>query len=121
MVAGRWSASLLLLLLAGGGCVGDRSGRLAATPPPPPPPVPVKAVEVVKRDGKFVLLRLGAPYYVNGVGGHTRIDVARGLGANSIRTWGADRAAEAFAEAEAHGMTVLLGILAVPQPQRLCR
>ena len=109
-VADRWSASILLLLIAGAGCAGERSGRVAATPPPLPPPVPVKAVEVVKRDGKFVLLRQGAPYYVNGVGGHTRIDVARGLGANSIRTWGADRAAEAFAQAEAHGMTVLLGL-----------
>jgi hypothetical protein len=67
-------------------------------------------VEVVAKDGGHVLLRHGQPYYVQGVGGQTRLDLARQLGANSLRTWGSRQLDEIFSQAEAHGMTVLLGV-----------
>ncbi|MCB0638616.1 MAG: DUF4434 domain-containing protein [Lewinella sp.] len=70
---------------------------------------PVK-VEVLEVDGQWQLLRGGEPYYIRGVGGTDYLDRAQAYGANSIRTWSPDRAQEVLDEAQAHGMTVLMGL-----------
>jgi hypothetical protein len=70
-------------------------------------------VEIVKKDGQYILLRGGQPYEVKGVG---TIDLdferAAQYGANSIRTWSVDSnqipAQELLDRAHALGMTVSL-------------
>src|SRR4051794_20144029 len=47
--------------------------------------------EVVQTDGKWQLLRDGRPYFIKGVGGDAPKAMLPEVGANSFRTWGADR------------------------------
>lgn len=54
---------------------------------------PVQATRVeVARDasGHWQLLRNGAPYRVNGVGGFNHLELAASCGVTTLRTWGAD-------------------------------
>lgn len=89
--------ALLALLLAA------TTGALAA-------PVPV---EVVRRDGSWVLLRDGEPYRIRGAGvdGTDFASLAE-RGGNSVRTWAADipgrSAREVLDNAHALGLTVSL-------------
>lgn len=41
--------------------------------------------------GHYTILRDGRPYEIRGVGGDKQLEVARKLGANTIRTWGAEQ------------------------------
>lgn len=41
--------------------------------------------------GHFSLTRNGQPYEIRGIGGDTRLEIARQLGATTIRTWGAEQ------------------------------
>lgn len=76
-------------------------------------------VELVQRDGGWVLLRGGEPYFVRGVGGSSRLELAAKHGANSIRTWGQDELnprqhddgsfRSLLDYAHEHGMTVCAG------------
>lgn len=61
-------------------------------------------------EGNWQLMRGGQPYYIKGVGGHTQLDKAVSIGANSIRTWSTDDAGAILDAAEAHGLTVMLGL-----------
>lgn len=70
---------------------------------------PIK-VELRKTDQGWQLLRGGEPYYIKGVGGQDYLDQAKAYGANSVRTWSPDGAAEVLDEAHKRGMTVLLGL-----------
>ncbi|MFM2135753.1 MAG: hypothetical protein RL021_1153 [Bacteroidota bacterium] len=67
-------------------------------------------VSVVKQENGFILMRNGAPYYIKGVGGTVNMEFARSIGANSIRTWGIERAGEILDEAHKNGLTVMLGL-----------
>lgn len=67
-------------------------------------------VEVAARDGGFVLLRDGKPYFVKGAGGSASRDQLVAAGGNSFRTWGSDRAGQDLDEAQAKGLTVTIGI-----------
>ena len=58
----------------------------------------------------FRLDRGGEAYFIKGVGGSERLELARSLGANSVRTWGADGAEAVLDEAESLGMTVCVGL-----------
>lgn len=61
-------------------------------------------------DGSYTFIRAGEPYYVRGAGGIEYIgDVAR-FGGNSIRTWSTDNAKEILDEAQAHGVSVMMGL-----------
>lgn len=51
-------------------------------------------VRVVEENGSFHLTRDGRPYEIRGVGGHTRLELARELGATTIRTWGIEQLGE---------------------------
>ncbi|MCD6204530.1 MAG: hypothetical protein J7L22_02600 [Candidatus Marinimicrobia bacterium] len=70
---------------------------------------PVK-VDIKKTDTGYQLYRAGKPYYIKGAGieGHYKELVA--AGGNSIRIWGVDQWAEAFAMAEKFDLTVCAGI-----------
>ena len=70
---------------------------------------PVK-VDIKTTDTGYQLYRAGKPYYIKGAGieGHYKELVA--AGGNSIRIWGVDQWAEAFAMAEKFDLTVCAGI-----------
>ncbi len=57
----------------------------------------------------YELYRNGKPYYVKGLGGDVHLDIAVKIGANSIRTWGVERAQQVLDEAQQKGLTVMLG------------
>jgi hypothetical protein len=62
------------------------------------------------KNGNWILLRDGKPFYIKGVGGDVHLDIASKYGANSLRTWGANNAGAILDSAASYGMTVLLGI-----------
>jgi hypothetical protein len=66
-------------------------------------------IKVVKTATGYQLMRNGQPYYVKGVGGQVNFDEMVKIGANSFRTWGVDDAKKVLDEAQAHGLTVMLG------------
>ncbi|MBU3676581.1 MAG: DUF4434 domain-containing protein [Chitinophagaceae bacterium] len=65
---------------------------------------------VVRNTNGYTLMRNGEPYYVKGVGGDVQMDKMVAIGANSLRTWGVERAGEILDEAQKHGLTVMLGL-----------
>ena len=68
-------------------------------------------VEVVHRDGRYLLLRGGQPYQVKGAGaGYEGIASLAAHGGNSIRTWSTEDAQRLLDAAAEHGLTVLLCI-----------
>lgn len=66
-------------------------------------------VELVQREGRWRLLRGGAPYVIKGAGGSTRLDLLAASGGNSIRTWGADDIGPLLDTADSLGLTVTIG------------
>ena len=70
-------------------------------------PVPV---ELRQTDEGWQLLRGGEPYLIRGAGGDAPLEELAALGANSVRTWSVEGADEILDKAQAHGMTVTLGI-----------
>lgn len=76
-------------------------------------PLMAQAVPVTLQmdaDGNWQLYRNGQPYYVKGVGGKVELETAVAIGANSIRTWGSEDAAEVLDMAQEQGLTVLMGL-----------
>lgn len=70
-------------------------------------PVPV---QVVATDAGFELRRGGEPYFIQGVGGTSRLERLAAAGANTVRTWDAEHMGDFLDEAHAHGLTVAMGI-----------
>lgn len=70
----------------------------------------IQKTEIIKTKNGFQLLRNGSPYYVNGAGGDSHLDVLKSIGGNSIRTWGTDNAQKVLDEAYAKGISVCLGL-----------
>ncbi|TWT92411.1 glycoside hydrolase family 2 TIM barrel-domain containing protein [Stieleria varia] len=60
-------------------------------------------------DGRHQLIRNGEPYFVNGAGGQTHLELLSRMGGNSIRTWGSDDIGSVLDEAHKHGLTVSVG------------
>lgn len=67
-------------------------------------------VDVIQKDGKWMLLRKGEPYFIKGAGGDTHLDKLVKCGGNSIRTWSTDNAGEILDKAQENGLTVMLGL-----------
>jgi hypothetical protein len=68
-------------------------------------------VEVRQVDGRWILLRGGAPYFVNGVGGTQNMELLAAIGGNSVRTWGVDEnTIQVLDRAHELGLTVTVGI-----------
>lgn len=72
-----------------------------------PIPVELKALE-----NGWQLLRGGAPYFIRGAGGNTRLAELKAAGANSIRTWGGDAEETLALLDKAHqlGLSVTVGL-----------
>lgn len=68
----------------------------------------VQKVELRKDSVGFKLYRNGEPYYVKGAGGTKHLELAKQLGANSIRTWTTYGAKEVLDKADSLGLTVTL-------------
>jgi hypothetical protein len=62
------------------------------------------------KGGAIEFLRDGKPYYIKGVGGQTRIDLAAESGANSTRTWDSGNAKQVLDQAQKLGMTATIGV-----------
>jgi hypothetical protein len=63
-------------------------------------------VTVQTKDGRFSLLRGGAPYVIKGVGGDSSLAQVASSGANSVRTWSVDRLGSLLDECQSLGLTV---------------
>lgn len=72
-------------------------------------PVPV-TVDVTQG-----MRRGGMPYFVQGAGGETHLDMLAARGANSLRTWSTNSLAKTLTDAEALGLTVSAGIWLEPE------
>lgn len=68
------------------------------------------AVSLVSTERGYQIMRKGAPFFIKGVGGHTRLDKLVESGGNAIRTWSADNAGEILDEAHKRGLVVMLGL-----------
>jgi hypothetical protein len=67
-------------------------------------------VEVVKTAGGWQMLRAGQPFFIRGAGGDASLEALKAAGANSVRTWGADKLEPLLDQAQKLGMTVTVGI-----------
>ena len=74
-----------------------------------PPAAPMK-VEVRQVAGRYELRRGGQPYFVKGAGGSQYPDRVAAYGGNSLRTWDTRDAPQVLKQANAHHLTVLLGL-----------
>ncbi len=70
---------------------------------------PIK-VTVGQRAGSYELLRAGKPYFVKGAGGSSYPERIAAYGGNSMRTWSTTDARRVLDQANAHGLTVMLGL-----------
>jgi hypothetical protein len=67
-------------------------------------------VTIVKNGTTFTLLRDGVPYYIKGIGGQTRLELAQQYGGNSTRTYSSANAGRTLDTVRSRGITLLLGI-----------
>lgn len=71
----------------------------------------VGKMEILKKDGKFQLLKNGEPFLIKGAGYvGNRMDRLVEAGGNSLRTWSCDDAQQILDEALERGLSVLLGL-----------
>jgi hypothetical protein len=101
---------LLLLAIFLGACeqTSLQSG------PVPPGVVPV----VVRKTAQgFQLLRGGQPYHLRGGAGLQQFAQLRAIGGNTVRLWSADYATPLLNEAQAQGLTVMMGLWLEPEGQ----
>lgn len=82
--------------------------------------VGVEGVKVSCRENVWSLSVAGNPFYINGVGGTNRLDMAKACGANAFRTWGGDVASirRSLEKAEANQMYLMQGIALPKEPER---
>lgn len=69
-----------------------------------------RKVEIVRRDGQFLLLKDGEPYFIKGAAGYNYLDRLKAYGGNSLRVWHTTHAQQVLDSAHAHGLTVTLGL-----------
>ncbi|QJR79749.1 DUF4434 domain-containing protein [Alteromonas pelagimontana] len=66
--------------------------------------------ELTVVNGKYQIMRNGAPYFIRGAGGSGNLKLLAASGANSVRTWSTDNAQEILDNAQKNGLTVMLGL-----------
>ncbi len=71
---------------------------------------PAVPVELSKTPTGHRLLRGGKPFFVQGAGGTGSLQMLHDVGANSVRTWGAEALESTLNDAEKLNMTVAAGI-----------
>ena len=67
-------------------------------------------VQLIQESGVWRMERGGLPYYVRGAGGQVHLPLMVECGANSLRTWGIERAQQILDSAQRMGLTVMLGL-----------
>lgn len=68
-------------------------------------------VEIVARaGGGYALKQGGAPYYIQGGGGHSELGLLAAAGGNSVRTWGVEQTREVLEASRGLGLTVAAGL-----------
>ncbi|MGY2132109.1 glycoside hydrolase family 2 TIM barrel-domain containing protein [Hymenobacter sp. HD11105] len=77
---------------------------------------PIK-VEFKQVNGRYELLRAGQPYFIKGAGGGQFPERIKACGGNSIRTWATNDADKVLADANKHGLTVMMGLYVTPERQ----
>lgn len=75
----------------------------------------VVPVRVVRKGNGYELQRGGKPYFIKGAGGLENFSLLKAAGGNSVRLWTTDYAQPLLDSAQAHGLTVLLGLWLVPE------
>ena len=65
---------------------------------------------LVQKDGKWLLMRDGKPYFIKGAGGDGSKEMLRAAGGNSFRTWGSDNLGAQLDAAQKLGLSVTVGI-----------
>lgn len=71
--------------------------------------LPIK-VQIRKEANRFILLRGGVTYFVQGAGGGTYPERIAAYGGNSMRTWDSKNGQKVLDQAKQHGLTVLMGL-----------
>ncbi len=100
---------LLSCLLALGAC--DRTDPSAQSPShSSSASSAVPATLKQDESGHYSIYREGEPYFIRGAGGTSRLKQLAEAGANSVRTWSTDDAERILDEAQAQGLTVMLGL-----------
>jgi hypothetical protein len=67
-------------------------------------------VRLEKTESGWALTRNGEPYFIRGAGGSNHLELLAKQGANSIRTWSADKLGPLLDEAHNHGLSVCVGL-----------
>ncbi len=67
-------------------------------------------VNIIKKDGRYHLLKDGEPFFVNGVGGSTNQELLVASGGNTLRTWSVEQTLGMIDEAHANGLMVMGGL-----------
>ena len=60
--------------------------------------------------GRYQIYRGDQPYFIKGGGGSTNMALLAASGGNSVRTWGTNNAQSVLDNAQANGLTVMLGL-----------
>lgn len=100
----------VVLGCAGEGAVGKADGRGAPAQPKREATGGAVRVEVVRRGEAWVLLRDRTEYFIAGAGGTSRMETLKAAGGNSVRTWTTRGLGPILDEAQALGMTVMVGL-----------
>ena len=67
-------------------------------------------VTISQQEQAYTLQRNGEPYFIKGAGGPGQWDYLVKIGGNSVRTWSVKNAQAVLDSAQAHGLTVMLGL-----------
>ncbi|MDX1460047.1 MAG: glycoside hydrolase family 2 TIM barrel-domain containing protein [Xanthomonadales bacterium] len=108
----KWTGTTALAMACGLAAILAACGETGGPEPGEPEPGGAIKVEVVKKDGGYLLLRGGEPYTIKGAGlGHDYMENFASHGGNSFRNWGVDSVEEGLRlldQAEALGLTVAM-------------
>ncbi|MBD1395648.1 hypothetical protein H9Q13_00585 [Pontibacter sp. JH31] len=69
-----------------------------------------RKVEIVAEGERYTLYKDGKPYFIKGAAGYEHFDKVAQYGGNSVRVWHTDDAQRILDEAQANGLTVMLGL-----------
>jgi len=94
------------------GCTDKPMEKNATIPRKTDAVVPVR---VVRTASGYELERGGKPYFIKGAGGLEQFGQIQAAGGNSVRLWTADYSQPLLDSAQAHGLTVLLGLWLIPE------